>query len=326
MSLLISRQGSASHPENSSRIVLLLTGLQTLSATLALLLSSGYAAYTWITDWAWSCELDQVAAPLLFTGCAVVALGLARGRRPGVAIAAVLPAATQAWMLLWRAPLYDWPMQVFVMPLGELTGTPYPAMMFATDLLAMSSIPLGVLAAAVAVLGARHAGREAGHVRRWLPSMILAMLAIGALGMYELSFWIAELGGRKTLLFISGPVVHDRALAVAGAATVAVLLEILATHSEGWWSRWATGAAGVVLLVPAGWDVWEQVRVFLAPQSQFYSIEGARSVNDWTNPVSKGLNIAAWQATVLVLALAVLLGIARISRLMRRPTTALDAV
>ncbi|MBT2213152.1 hypothetical protein [Actinomadura sp. NEAU-AAG7] len=326
MSLLISRQGPASHPENLSRIVLLLTGLQSLSATLALLLAGGYAAHTWITDWAWSCELDQVAAPLLFTGCAVVALGLARGRRAGVAIAAVLPAATQAWMLLWQAPLYDWPMQVFVMPLGELTGTPYPAMMFATDLLAMSSIPLGVLAAAVAVLDARYAGREAGNVRHWLPSMILAILAIGALGMYELSFWIAELGDRKTLLFISGPAVRDRALAVAGAATVAVLLDILAAHSEGWWGRWAPGAASVVLLVPAGWDVWEQARALLAPQGQSYSIEGALSVNDWTNPVSRGLNIAAWQATALVLALAVLLGIARLSHVMRRSTSAMDAV
>ncbi|MGI5170584.1 hypothetical protein ACQEU3_40165 [Spirillospora sp. CA-253888] len=166
----------ASHPAKASRTVLLLAGLQVTSAALAFVLATGYVAYQWIADSALSYELDQVTAPLIFTCCAAVAFGLAvKGSRANIAIVAVLPVVAQAWMLLWRAPLYDWPMQVFLMPLGELTRAPYPAMMLAADLLAMLSIPLGVAAAAAVAVGARSAavgtgamlGVAAGGRPRW---------------------------------------------------------------------------------------------------------------------------------------------------------------
>lgn len=318
-----------SRPAKASRSVLLLTGLQVASAALALVLAAGYAAYGWIIDSAGSCELDQVTAPLIFTCCAVVALGLAiKGSRTGIAIAAVLPAVAQVWMLLWRAPLYDWPMQVFLMPLGELTRAPYPAMMLATDLLAMLSIPLGMAATVAVAVGARtvtaSAEGDPGRVRQWAPPVVLMMLAFGAAGMYELSFWVAELAERKALLFINGPMVRDRALAVAGAAMVAAVVEVLGMGVKGRRSRWASGAAGIVMLIPACWDVWEMTRALLSPQSLSSTIDAFAS-SDWTVPVSEGLNMGAWQATMLALALAVLLGIAGILRSVWGPDMARNA-
>lgn len=319
------RSALAGRPTYAARFVLLLTGLQAASAASALVLAIGYAAYQWNTEGASSCELDQVAAPLVFSCCAGVALVLAvRGRRAGAAIAAVLPGAAQAWMLLWRAPLYDWPNQVFLMPLGELTRRPYPTVMLATDLLAMLSVPLGVAAATVVVLAgsdAPGAGRDAGRVRRWMPGVVLLVLAVGVAGMYDLSFRIAELAEHEALLFVSGPTVRDKALAVAGAAVVAGLVELSGTLLKGRWSRWASGGAGAVLLVPAGWDVWDWTRELLTPRrlSATSSIHTFSPMDAWSEPFSEGLNMAAWQGTALVLALAALLGATNVFRAMRGP-------
>ncbi|MGI5170583.1 hypothetical protein ACQEU3_40160 [Spirillospora sp. CA-253888] len=120
---------------------------------------------------------------------------------------------------------------------------------------------------------------------------------------------------------INGPTVRDRALAVAGAAMVAAMVEVLGTRAKGRGKRWASGAAGAIMLIPACWDVWETARALLTPQSLSSTIHTS-AASDWTRPVSEGLNMGAWQATMLVLALAALLGIAGIFRSTRAPDTA----
>ncbi|MFC6929275.1 hypothetical protein ACFQHO_02165 [Actinomadura yumaensis] len=154
--------------------------------------------------------------------------------------------------------------------------------------------------------------------------MVLLVLAVGVAGLYDLSFRIAEASEHEALLFISGPTVRDRALAVAGAAVAAALVELSGTLLKGRWSRWAPGAAGAILLVPAGWDVWDWTQDLLTPRrlSATTSVHTFSSANAWTEPLSEGLNMAAWQGVVVVLALAALLGATKVFQAIRKPGAA----